>query len=76
MRDRIVAIILMAFYILSGDPHYKKLYMKGGIMMSRNEHHIVHRNNGVWVVKRNGATRASGIITQNKMLLMLVDKSA
>lgn len=29
--------------------------------MSRNEHHIVHRNEGGWAVKRNGATRASGI---------------
>lgn len=29
--------------------------------MSRNEHHIVHRNEGGWAVKRNGAKRASGI---------------
>ena len=29
--------------------------------MSRNEHHIVHRNEGGWAVKRNGATRSSGI---------------
>ena len=29
--------------------------------MPRSEHHVVHRENGGWAVKRNNSIRASGV---------------
>lgn len=29
--------------------------------MPRNEHHVVHRNNGSWAVVKNNSDRASGL---------------